>query len=306
MKKLLALSLLLIISSTSFAQVWIDTGAIWHYNWSNIGYGGFIRIEYNKDTLINEHLCQKLTPIQYTFQSTGPQTYYLQRVDTLASHYTYVNGDTVFKFSEDHFNVFFNFGAQIGDSWVLTEDSTNYGCGPTTVTVESIGTININNYDYRWISLTSSPGSGYAYDGKIVERFGPINDYFFGHLVWCHEGTAEFDWYSFSCFEDESFPLYNVTSKDCEYLLSIGEEKDFNHQIRISPNPSMSFVEVSLNSLAIIKSYSVVDLNGREVLTGDINKSSAEINMDKLEKGIYSIRIITGENVVYNSKIVKI
>lgn len=305
MKKLLALSLLFMIGSTAFAQIWIDTGATWHYNWSNIGYGGFIRIEYTKDTLMDEHLCQKLTPVQYTFQSTGPQTYDLQRVDTLASQYTYANGDTVFKFSKDHFNVFFNFGAQIGDSWVLMEDSTNYGCGPTTVTVESIGTININNSDYRWISLSSSPGSGYAFDGKIVERFGPINDYFFGHLLWCHEGTAEFDWYSFSCFEDESFPMYNVTGKDCEYLLSVSEEKDFIPQVILSPNPCTRFVEISFKPSTGINTYSIIDRNGKEVSNGSVNGTFAKINMDKLEKGIYFIRIITDKKAVYNSKIVK-
>ena len=29
--------------------MWINKGAIWHYEWSNVGFGGFERIEYVKE-----------------------------------------------------------------------------------------------------------------------------------------------------------------------------------------------------------------------------------------------------------------
>ncbi|HQO49688.1 MAG TPA: hypothetical protein PK939_04625, partial [Bacteroidales bacterium] len=67
MKRLPFLVFMLFINSASFSQVWIDYGAAWHYDFWNIGVGGFFKYEYASDTVIDGHNCQKITSESYVF-----------------------------------------------------------------------------------------------------------------------------------------------------------------------------------------------------------------------------------------------
>ncbi len=90
-----------------------------------VGTGGFIRIEYTGDTIINGKDCEKLIPIRYEFGLVFPNdtAVSLLDIDTLNSEYTYLNADTVFYFTDNEFHPLYNFGAQPGDTWDLGIDT---------------------------------------------------------------------------------------------------------------------------------------------------------------------------------------
>jgi hypothetical protein len=167
--------ILLFFVSIVKGQVWIDHSATWHYEWSGIATGGFVKIKYTKDTVIFNKFCQKLVPIWYTFYCDQNQIVRLFRIDTLNSEYTTVSGDTVFYLLNNHFYILYNFGAQPGDTWDLGVDTNASLCTHSIVIVDSIGTVEINNHNYRWIFVRPMINSSVSIGGKIVERFGAIS-----------------------------------------------------------------------------------------------------------------------------------
>ena len=121
--------IIILILSFSFSiksQVWINKDAIWHYEWSGIKGGGFVKIEYEKDTLINGKLCNKLVSIEYDFITNQKNEIIPSGKYPLKNQYTYVNGDTVFYLVNDNFFVLYNFGAKPGDTWNIGVDTNTF------------------------------------------------------------------------------------------------------------------------------------------------------------------------------------
>ena len=301
MKKILFV-LFLSISTIANSQVWISKDAVWHYDWSAIGSGGFIKIEYEKDTLINNKMCNKLVPITYVFGSNQYYQTYLVSKDTLQSQFTYANGDTVFYFVNGKFFTLYNFGAKPGDSWNIGIDSM-FDCSKSFVKVDSIGTIVINAATYRWISLSTNPNSSVGLNGKIVERFGAIDDYLFPTYRSCMIGTVvDFPFYSFDCFQDDNFSLYNVINMDCEYLLSVANSKS-KEDIEIYPTPTSGKVYISNNTnnelFIRINTITGIEVYSQKTMANNVDLSD-------LNEGIYFLQIEDKFKNVTLKKIVKI
>jgi hypothetical protein len=61
--------------------------------------------------------------------------------------------------------------------------------------------------------------------------------------------------------------------------------------LHMYPNPALSQLSVSYS--ALIESVTVVDLSGRTVMTKDINKNTASLNIETLSPGVYTVMIRT-------------
>ena len=294
--KLIALCITVFISATINvnAQTWIDEGATWHYEWNETFAGGVIKIEYQKDTVINGLSCEKLVGTEYSLVLTGSNT---MGIDTSSYDvgYTYSNGDTVFYYVNGDFHILYNFGAQPGDTWDLGVDTNNLMCSTSIVQVDSIGTININSQSYRWISVHPQPGSSVGLSGKIIERFGSVQGYLFPTGMMCDtldssiivDGIRS---YSFNCFQDNSFSLYNVSANDCDYIfLDVGMEKH-RPSFNVYPNPfsDQLTLEFDKHSNYQIK---VFDLIGKELMMMNVVGSSHVLSTSHLPAGVYVIQV---------------
>jgi hypothetical protein len=180
-RKILTVLVCLLIFASAHSQVWISKGAVWHYNWESTGggSGGFVRINYEKDTLTNKILCEKLTSIYYEFCLGPNQTTVQCGKFVMPTQYTYVSGDTVFYLVNGQFQVLYNFGAKPGDTWNLGVDTNSNACSKSIVHVDSIGKMVINGSTFRWISLSTNQNASAGMGGKSVERFGAIGNNFF-------------------------------------------------------------------------------------------------------------------------------
>lgn len=300
--KYFTLICLLLITVNLHSQVWIDNGAIWHYNYSGLFGGGFIKISYTGDTLINGQQCQQLNPLKYHFALDQYNNIVFLGTTSQPTEYTYSSGDTVFYYRNNQFFVLYNFGAQPGDTWNLGTDTNQLQCSQSYAHVDSIGTVNINGYSYRWLSLSNASNSSVGIYGKIVERFGAYgtsNSYLFPVENNCDSTIiAEFDWMSFSCFEDSTFSLYNTSTSDCEHLLSINSNYQ-NSSILIYPNPTNGIIEVNGSN---IKSIEVYNSLGNKIIENKINKI---IDLSFKTDGIYLIRVFTDSGII-NKTIIKI
>lgn len=282
-------TLLIVLFSISVqGQIWIDNGATWHYDWSGT-LPGFDRIEYVGDTIIQDKTCQMLQISSYMFT---PIELGGELIDSWTSQkYTYSNGDTVFYLINDDFHILYNFGAQVGDSWELGIDTNDFSCGQSYVEVISTGNTEINGQISEWIQVTTLPNSSVGFEGKIYKRFGAIGDYLFPTPRNCDPDIViDFFIYNFSCFQDDSFPLYNVTDKDCGYLLHLGvaEIQNTENIVSIFPNPASDIISISVSKPNYkLTNVIVTDMQGRILK----NVNQHKIDISDLPEGIYFIHI---------------
>ena len=99
--------------------------------------------------------------------------------------------------------------------------------------------------------------------------------------------------------ENKTLPWLRWQAINCDNV-GIFETKRTD-KIVIFPNPTHNSFVINFDEIASIKLY---DMLGKEVLTQAVN-GKTEINISHLPKGIYNVQIISGGQVIGNSKIVK-
>jgi hypothetical protein len=76
-------------------------------------------------------------------------------------------------------------------------------------------------------------------------------------------------------------------------------------EVEIYPNPFDNFITIKSNIDSQNLSYSIFDILGEKVGLGKIqNNNQSQINLKKLDKGIYFIRVVDGESFL-TRKIIK-
>ena len=310
MKNLFAL-FILSLSINGFSQsVWVDQNATWHYDYWNITEQGFYRIEYNQDTLLGGENCQMIEAFQSKFVTDQFGEMHHIGPTLTSTNYTYVNGDTVFYWRDNQFYTLFNFGALIGDQWLIGSnniDSSSNLCNDSSfVEVIDTGSVTINSNQYRTISLASTDGSYLRLAGVFVERFG-LYSASSGNHIFPRETSCDTtiswhpNYYTFKCFEDDSFTLYNPSGEDCEYLLThLSNEEIEVQKLASFPNPVSEMLKVQMNGEGVLELYNQIG----QVVIQQNHYNQSVIEMDAVPTGIYLLRLRIGESV-YTEKILK-
>lgn len=299
LKKYLLIIFLLVLYFTSNSQVWVKPGAVWHYDFSNISYGGFEKYCYVKDTIIENHNCQKITSEVYTFCQNQFHEIFLYSHNYYPSQFTYVSGDTVFYLNNGQFFVMYNFGANIGDSWIVSTVnpfSPMLNCDDTSrVLVLDTGKIKLNGVKYRFIKLQPTSNSAIGLVGTYVERFGNINtnlgafQYLFPSHYQCDSNNAIVEWNitHFKCFEDSEFSLYNPSSQDCEYYLTyLGIQSSKDKKVECYPCPTKDKLNLNMpeSVYEVIEIYNIQASMLRQIA---VDKDLKNIDISDLNNGIY-------------------
>ncbi|MCF8404464.1 MAG: T9SS type A sorting domain-containing protein [Bacteroidales bacterium] len=92
----------------------------------------------------------------------------------------------------------------------------------------------------------------------------------------------------------------NIDTTDAAYLTvlpaSAINEKKFDFQLKVSPNPVLSFCRVEFDQLIKTGAYSIFSLKGEKVKHGSISHTSLfEIDVSLLKPGIYLLAINNGD-----------
>ncbi|MFO7721834.1 MAG: T9SS type A sorting domain-containing protein [Bacteroidales bacterium] len=305
MKRMVYVFVFLLIGFSGTGQVWVDSGAVWHLDFWTVGWGGFWKMEYEKDTMFQDRLCQKIATHEYLFTKNMQGQTFLIGPKKIAENFTSVSGDTVFYWNGLGFFVLYNFGASIGDSWIIADENP-YSLGiselcddTSRIIVTDTGSVEINGARYRTITVEPSSNSSIGIVGTYVERFGLLNTAYgefqmlFPGPFQCDSMTAYVEWYffKFKCFQDSSFALYNPSGQDCEYLLTtIGIEEPEAQKMTLYPNPVQDFVYI-MDPVAGPKSVELYNYQGamlkRYLLSGDENR----VDLSELPQGVYLIVI---------------
>jgi hypothetical protein len=301
------------ISLSANAQVWVGDNAVWHYDFSNIAAGvGFYTIERNGDSLIGSQLCERYdisnTRFWYYTQPPGSglsDTVVYDGEYFIESQFTYTSNDSVYRWDGGDFKLLFDFGAQVGDKWVITTQPNPWApnCTDTAeVEVYAIGIENIQGVNYRTISLTTPIDAPWTLYGTFNERFG--GDYIFPRSgdYPCQEFVAETDIIYFKCFEDDGMSLYNPSGEDCEYFLThLAMDEKSMANMTLYPNPSAGVINITGSAVKKVEFFST---EGKEVANLTFEKPVNKFSVDGLNPGIYFVNLIHTEGERSNHRII--
>jgi len=81
-------------------------------------------------------------------------------------------------------------------------------------------------------------------------------------------------------------------------VLANNEVSTEKAKVLVYPNPSVDIVHIDSKNM---KSVALYDMNGKKLLESSTN----EINVSKLPKGVYVLKIVTADNSIVSSKIIK-
>ena len=292
--KTILLFLLILISIKSSAQVWVNPNAVWSFDYSGISEGGTFRWRYTHDSLIQGRTVQvlKCEKHQFVLDQFGQMHGNLQ---DFGNHYTSVSGDTVFYLKNDQFYVLYNFGANIGDQWIISENPNADFCNPiSSVQVIDTGSVLINGQMKRTIKLETLTTGEFGIDGMAVEGIGLVsgssNFGIFPGGRDCPGSGIITEWYmiDFRCFSDDVILSYNPSSVDCNYLTVSIDESDLE-LFNISPNPSNGIVKI--DNVTCKTEIRLIDLSGKIVLVENISPGQNSIDLNNLLDGTYFIEI---------------
>ncbi|MDH4474095.1 MAG: T9SS type A sorting domain-containing protein [Fluviicola sp.] len=283
-----------------FSQVWVESNPVWHYKYSTISEGGFIKIEQTGDTVINGFLCQKLNGIKHRFFITGPNGDMAHDASDFGEWYTRASNDTVYYWKNWQFHILYDFSATEGDSWLIEHGTTYFECNDSSYTkVESVGTVNLNGEQAIQLNLVDSIGSSLGIQGPVNSHFGAMEEFLFPTGRNC-DSTIIVEWfmYDFCSFQDDSL-TYNPSGEDCEYLLThlgLAENNDFAGTL--APNPANDVLHVTLPKGNA--AYRITTLTGQVMETGKLTEQTSDLNISALSEGMYILQL-TGQNGETNS-----
>lgn len=301
------------------SQSWIQKGSMWHYDYWNLGPVGFYKLNYDRDTIIDGHNCQIITDTVYTFYTTQNNTVLFASKSSRDTEYTYNQGDSVFHYRDSTFYLLYNFGAKIGDSWLIS-NYTTWGCQPTTLLVTDTGHISINNKNLRWIYVESNAGGKYWMSGKVIETIGffqsnnqSINTTIFPREVICDSTIAvEYDFLNFKCYSDSTGLVYNPSGEDCEYYWihqSINNTESSDFTINVYPNPTSSSTSFNFSSpLTENCNLYLYSSTGKQLVVNEIKKGTTNLDIDlsNMSSGIYYYKIVSEAEVIGSGKFIKV
>lgn len=289
MRKIITL-IILFITFGSSAQVWIDQNANWHYEYWSLGVEGFYNFKYTQDTLVGGQSCQQIEQTVYSqyFGNTSIDT------SSIIKQFTYVNADTVFYWRDNQFFTLFNFGASIGDQWLIGIYDVSLGglgCQDSSyVEVVDTSSIIINSTSYRTITLAPVGNSSIGLSGTFVERFGLVNIstsfHLFPRIMNCDPNViVEWHILTFNCFEDDSFALYSPNGQECENI-SVGLNEPLIN-LSVFPNPITDVLNIEIEGDF---SFELLNINGESLKEG-ASENLEIIDFSDLAAGLYLLII---------------
>ena len=88
-----------------------------------------------------------------------------------------------------------------------------------------------------------------------------------------------------------------------KHSINKNEPEKISTGISVYPNPANNYLHVSLDKNIEIKEYTVFDINGKNLLQGQLNTNY--INISDLNTGIFMLRIQDKQGIIHNIKFIK-
>ncbi len=289
LKKLIKLLFFILIVNVAQSQtVWAPDGAVWYYDYVNYIGTGYTKLEYSRDTVINDINCKILEKTRYFFDYSNSQYYTF----SLGQEYTYSENNIVYYYRFGNFYVLYDFAANSQDTWeiVTTEVSYEYCDSICNVLVDSSNVFNHNEFNLKRLYVSCNDTSDWLLCGQIIERIGASSYMFPNNNNCIIDGGSEFN---LRCYFDNEFGYYKTTSNECDSIITSIENIDIDDPLRdsyIYPNILQSFELVNIKSKNYINEIKIFDVQGKVLYENLINSKDFSLNLNFLKNGLYLIK----------------
>ena len=271
----------LLVAGGAVAQDFAPVGAKWHYdNWGAITFfgDGYITLENQGDTLIEDKVCQRLLKTTYTYNG-------LTENNHIATSFEYVTsqGDSVFNYRFGQFYLLYDFAAMPGDSWTVAGNST---CEqPGTVIVDSIAFESIDGDQFRSLYVSSPMESPVQFSrGTIYERIGCVG-YMFPEPMCMLDGDQGGP---LRCYADNAASYQFRNDLECDEITLVGIADHDDAPFTVGPTMFTDIISIQGPSSALI--YQLIDLQGRIVQKGEV-LSPSDLPLGHVASGPYILHL---------------
>jgi len=287
---------------------WAPLGTTWYYDYHDQMSVGYVKIESEKDTLIENKQCKYLYITESVYQ--WPDTYKTYKIDSLI---TYQNSSKIYLYTNGKFVQLYDFNPSVGDIWETdlipnyfnyTPVDTSYNTCPSgKVIVDSIKTINFNNEALRAIYTSPYNLSKNYYSKVIIENIGCL-DYMLPNNL-CFPIVDIPRPSNIRCYSSKDFN-YSWSGKACDYITEI-KNIESNNEISVYYNSSESELNIKIEKDFIaypinVKIYSV---NGINLYNKYFPYKKIKISAkDFLSSGVYLIVIEDNSLFSFHSKFI--
>ena len=302
--KILILFLFVANSLFLFAQKeWAPVGAKWHYDKFQgmmSSAKGYVVIESIKDSIINDTNVRVLTV-----------TYIKPDGDTIKypQEYTYSDSGKVYFWRNKQFHLQYNFNAARDSSWSIFNTGYN-SCGTDSsgsVKVDSVRMENINGQSLKCLYVSPFQASVWEYQ-KIIEPLGSVY-FMFPSPVFCGIFDEDLSYFAgpLRCYADNQIGLINFNFNQACNFITTGLSELPSEKVKLFPNPFTTLINVEINDLNnATAELLIMDIyGGIQYTQRNLNKIKT-IDLGTLKPGIYIIKILVNNRLIYLNKICKI
>jgi hypothetical protein len=318
MKKSLFMLGLVLVSNLAQAQYFGLESSEWKYLYYNLGYATVNQISVAGDTTLGDFNAQ----VYHSFRTT----YIPQQGGTYSTYSgTYVFGilrftqDSVFHWKNGQYNLLYDFGAQIGDTWIV--DSGPIVCNDSVAIVEVVGTgtMDVNGFQRRYIDLETNTDTWIGLSGRCIEGIGlysfnglssttGLGRGFLSGERWCDDiAVPEASPNIFICYSDSIVGTYDPFDTYCLYpSVEVGIMDFESISVDLYPNPAINLLQVSTDlPSGQTAQIHLMNYLGHRVLTKPINNGVSALDVSALAAGVYYYSVVvdgvimdTGKQVI--------
>ncbi len=304
MKKILILTISSLLTINSFAQEWGEIGTVWVYSIITMGPPKFLKLEIEKDTVINELPSKKLatTHIEYTGLPGEP----LHLLAELSGSPIFIreSNDSIFWYNIDAFEFLYSFSAEIGEQWIIKEN-TAFVCSNTLaeqslIQVEDVVITNINGTEIETIII--SEGEDWTIGSRIYKNIGserspfPVPGLNCGGIDSGIGRPQGLHCYYTPSTGHLSNPQVNngPTCSDLSPIRDLSLQDNTSQQWEIFPNPISDVVHLENLSEEFISGHIIIyDVLGRVIAEKKLDSfgNTIDIKLSDAPRGIYFVNI---------------
>lgn len=227
------------------------------------------------------------------------------------SEYLYSSNDTIYFFDkpDNEFKVLYNFNSSPQDSWTINVINEAQKTDTITVTVDSVSTISVNEYDLKALYVTYSKNTEneiQTHSSVIIEKIGDIQYMFNWYQLFNVQCDANYT-NGLRCYQDAEIGLFSTGIADaCDnvYTWNGSNHTKSSINIELFPNPVRDFTEIKI-AKCLDYSVEVFDINGKMLMVLNSIHSDTRLDLSNFENGIYMIRIIHQNKFIGFKKFLK-
>jgi len=302
MKSLFTTTMLFVLFA-SYAQQPFGKNATWHFEFYEFGFTGYIKIQYQKDTLINGDTWQWFEHSGIKHIKTGPNWDDVMQWPMGGSSLLKTRNDTVFGLAFGLTYPLFVLNQTVGSRWTFAPFDTTMECTDSSIaTITGIGYDTIQGYPMKYYQISHPAKPSYYLTGNKIYHdlgltfyntlFSPTQNPCFLNLT--------MNWYQLRCFSNDSVNI-NFGSQACDYWSLISVDEFAQNKVSMYPNPAATLIYLQLPQVA--QDIRILNSVGQTVQYVAVQKDltmNIEVN---LANGLYFVQVQFEDGTISRQKL---